>query len=245
MTEKKSKQSAAADLLKEARQSLEALREIYGDVLPGADEDEPVLTKAGAGGIKAEDEMVTLDELRQTVSGCQKCSLGRTRTRAVFGEGNPNADVMFIGEAPGADEDRIGEPFVGRAGQLLTKILAAINFTREEVFIANILKCRPPNNRNPLAEEVEQCEPYLIAQIERIKPRIICALGRVAATTLLKNNISLRELRSKTQSYHGVPLIVTYHPAALLRNPNWKKSTWEDVQKLRTMYDELTASERR
>jgi len=164
--------------------------------------------------------------------------LGKTRTKFVFGVGNPNADIMVIGEAPGADEDAKGEPFVGRAGQLLTKILQATNFEREEVFIANILKCRPPDNRTPIPSEVEQCEPYLLKQIELIKPKFILAVGLTAANTLLKQKFKMADIRGKVFDYHGVNMLVTYHPAALLRNPEWKKYTWEDVQLLRRLYDE-------
>ncbi len=181
----------------------------------------------------------TLDDLNKTICTCQKCSLGSTRTNFVFGVGNPQAELVLVGEAPGADEDAQGEPFVGRAGQLLNKILEAINFKREEVYICNILKCRPPNNREPLPEEVTQCEPYLWKQLEIIKPKIILCLGRVAAQVLLKTNASLTNLRGTMHDYHGIKLMVTYHPAALLRNPNWKRPTWEDVQKLRKEYDAM------
>jgi DNA polymerase len=183
----------------------------------------------------------SLAELNSATCDCQKCSLGATRTNFVFGVGNPNADIVLIGEAPGADEDAQGEPFVGRAGQLLNKILAAIHFKREEVYICNILKCRPPDNREPLAEEVEKCEPYLWKQLELIKPKIILCLGRISAQVLLKTTDSLTKLRENVHDYRGIPLMVTYHPAALLRNPNWKRPAWEDVQKLRKMYDELKA----
>lgn len=179
-----------------------------------------------------------LASLNNQICTCQQCGLGKTRTKFVFGVGNPNADLLVIGEAPGADEDAQGEPFVGRAGQLLNKILEAVQFKREEVYIANILKCRPPENRRPKPEEVEQCEPYLWKQIELIKPKFILCLGLTAAQTLLKTEESLTSLRASVHRYHGVPTFVTYHPAALLRNPNWKRPTWEDVQKLRKMYDE-------
>jgi len=178
-----------------------------------------------------------LNVLKEQISGCQKCALGKTRTNFVFGVGNPNADVLFIGEAPGADEDEKGEPFVGRAGQLLNKIIQAIEWKREDVFIANILKCRPPNNRDPLASEVELCEPYLLKQIDIIKPVMMVCLGRIAAQTLLRTKDSLTILRSKVQSYHGVPLYVTFHPAALLRNPNWKPAAWEDFKKIKSDYE--------
>ncbi len=182
-----------------------------------------------------------LDELHRMIGGCLKCPLGSTRRNFVFGVGDPRAKAMLVGEAPGADEDAKGEPFVGRAGQLLNKILEAIGFKRQEVFICNILKCRPPNNRDPLASEVEQCEPYLHRQIEILQPKIILALGRIAGQTLLRTNDTLTTMRSRIHTYRGVPLMVTFHPAAILRNPNWKRPTWEDVQKFRRLYDELTA----
>jgi DNA polymerase len=155
----------------------------------------------------------------------------------VFGSGNPNADIMFIGEAPGADEDQQGLPFVGRAGKLLTKIIEAIDLTRNDVYIANIIKCRPPNNRRPLAPEVEQCEPYLKKQIELINPKFIMSLGLTSIDTLLKSKHKMKDSRGKVFEYEGKKLFVTYHPAALLRNPNWKKDTWEDMKMLRKMYD--------
>ncbi len=180
----------------------------------------------------------SLDALDQQICTCMKCPLGATRTNFVFGVGNPQAKVVVIGEAPGAEEDAQGKPFVGRAGQLLNKILEAINFKREEVFICNILKCRPPNNRDPLPEEVEQCEPYLWKQLDLIHPMMILAVGRIAGQTLLKTTRGLGELRGTIHSYHGIPMMVTYHPAALLRNPNWKRPTWDDVQQFRKLYDE-------
>ena len=179
----------------------------------------------------------TLETFYESIRDCRKCPLGKLRTHLVFGAGNPDADVMFIGEAPGVEEDLRGAPFVGRAGQLLTKIIEAIRLTREEVYIANILKCRPPKNRDPEPEEVVQCEPHLIRQIELIRPKIICALGRIAGQTLLKTSAALGSLRGKVHRYQGIKLIVTYHPAALLRNPQWKRPTWEDMKRLRREYD--------
>jgi DNA polymerase len=183
-------------------------------------------------------EAASLQMLNETICECLNCKLGPTRTKFVFGVGNPNADVLVIGEAPGADEDAQGEPFVGRAGQLLNKILEAIQFQRNEVYIANIIKCRPPGNRRPEPDEVEQCEPYLHKQIDLIQPRLILALGLTAVNTLLKANFKMGEIRGKQLSFRGVPMIATYHPAALLRNPEWKKAAWEDVKLLRRLYDE-------
>jgi DNA polymerase len=180
-----------------------------------------------------------LNLLNEKICTCVKCPLGGTRTKFVFGVGNHKADIVVIGEAPGADEDRQGEPFVGRAGQLLNKILAAVEFKREEVFICNILKCRPPGNRNPLPEEIEQCEPYLKAQLNMIKPKLILLLGKVAADTLLHLNQPLNKMRGKVHFYNGIKTMVTFHPAALLRNPNWKRPTWEDMQEFKKLYEEL------
>lgn len=178
-----------------------------------------------------------LEVLESEICNCTKCSLSETRTKFVFGVGNPHADIVIIGEAPGADEDAQGEPFVGRAGQLLTKILEAIDFKREEVFICNILKCRPPENRRPKSDEVDLCEPYLYKQLELIKPVFILALGLTAVNTLKKATYKMADIRGKYMDYQGVRMMVTYHPAALLRNPEWKKAVWEDVQILRKHYD--------
>jgi len=178
-----------------------------------------------------------LENYRRSIENCHKCPLGETRTRFVFGVGNPEADLMFVGEAPGRDEDLQGEPFVGRAGKLLDKILAAINLSRDEVYIANVLKCRPPGNRDPLPGEIEQCEPYLKHQIELIKPRLLVALGRVAARTLLRVEDSLKNMRRTQYRYHDIPMVVTYHPAALLRNPNLKRDAWEDFQRIKAFLD--------
>lgn len=179
----------------------------------------------------------TLQTLYDRVKDCQNCHLWKTRTNFVFGSGDEGAELVFIGEAPGRDEDLQGVPFVGRAGQLLTRIIEAIQFRREEVYIGNILKCRPPENRDPQPEEVEQCLPILDAQLRIIRPRIICVLGRVAAQTLLRTSAPLSRLRGRTHTVNRIPMIVTYHPAALLRNPNLKRPAWEDVQLLRKEYD--------
>lgn len=183
----------------------------------------------------------SLDALYDIIHECQKCALGATRTKFVFGVGNPNADLMLIGEAPGAEEDKQGIPFVGRAGKLLTDILKAIDFEREDVYIANILKCRPPQNRDPLPSERELCYPYLMKQMEIIKPKVILCLGRIAANALLHKNESLTRLREDDYTLNNVKVFITYHPAALLRNPNWKRGCWEDVQKVKKYYDEVTA----
>ncbi len=175
-------------------------------------------------------EKAGLDAVRELLGDCRRCPLHRTRHTLVFGEGNPVADLVFVGEAPGADEDEQGRPFVGLAGQLLTKIIGAMGLKREEVYICNILKCRPPGNRNPQPEEIAPCEPFLIRQLEAIRPRVICALGTFAAHTLLKSEAPISVLRGRFHHYQGIPLMPTYHPAYLLRNPGAKKQVWEDVQ---------------
>jgi DNA polymerase len=164
-----------------------------------------------------------------------------TATNPVPGQGNPNAGLMIVGEAPGATEDEKGLAFVGAAGQLLTKILAAVDLKREDVFICNVLKHRPPGNRNPMPDEVTACSPYLVRQFDLIKPKVILALGTFAAQTLLETKLAIGKLRGQLHRYHGVPLIVTYHPAALLRNPSWKRPTWEDVQLVRRILDRSVA----
>jgi uracil-DNA glycosylase family 4 len=169
---------------------------------------------------------------------CSRCKLHRLgRTQIVFGVGNPNADLMFVGEAPGADEDIQGEPFVGRAGQLLTKIIEAIGMKREDVYIANVLKCRPPGNRNPEPDEVEQCEPFLLRQIDTIKPKVIVALGKFAAQCLLKTSDPITRLRGREYKYRDAILMPTYHPAYLLRTPSAKREVWEDMKRVKAILD--------
>lgn len=181
----------------------------------------------------------TLDELEKLICDCTKCRLHSGRNKFVFGTGNPNADVLVIGEGPGAEEDKQGLPFVGRAGKLLTDMLKAIKFEREEVYIGNIVKCRPPENRTPMQDEMDTCLPYLKKQVELIKPKLILCLGLTAAKGLLKKKESLGQLRKSVFEYEGAKVIVSYHPAALLRNPHWKKDSWEDLKKFRKLYDNL------
>ncbi|NIR48692.1 uracil-DNA glycosylase [candidate division KSB1 bacterium] len=188
-------------------------------------------------GLSSSDQPETLDEFYQQIKNCQKCRLSQSRKGLVFGTGNPNAKLMCIGEGPGYDEDQQGEPFVGAAGQLLNRILASIGFARDEVYIANIVKCRPPGNRNPESDEVAECMPYLKRQVEMIRPSLILALGKVAGQNLLGLNESIAGLRGRVHMFDGVKVLVTYHPAALLRTPQWKRATWEDIQKLREIYD--------
>ena len=180
--------------------------------------------------------------LQREVAACTRCELHRTRTRAVFGSGTPRTAFMVIGEAPGHHEDQQGEAFVGRAGQLLTKILEAIGFSREQVFITNILKSRPPGNVDPAPHQVAACEPFLARQIELIEPAVILTLGRHAARTLLRMEGPMASFRGRVLEYRGVPVVATYHPAALLRNPGLKRPTWEDVQLARRVYDERLAA---
>lgn len=178
-----------------------------------------------------------LERLRtETIGACTRCKLHEGRQNIVFGVGDPSARLMFVGEGPGANEDRLGEPFVGRAGALLDKIIAAMGLARADVYIANIVKCRPPGNRDPEPDEVAQCEPFLKEQIRTIRPEALVALGRVAATTLLQVDQPLGRLRGRWHEYEGIPLLATYHPAALLRNEGLKRPTWEDVQ---TVMDRL------
>ena len=189
--------------------------------------------------MEAWETTATLDELETKINNCTNCVLHKGRNKFVFGSGNPNADVMVVGEGPGAEEDKQGLPFVGRAGKLLTDILKAINFERDDVYIANIVKCRPPDNRTPLPDEMETCLPYLKKQIELIKPKLILCLGLTAVKGLLNKRDSLTSMRGKVFEFENAKVMITYHPAALLRNPNWKRPCWEDLQKFKQLYDKL------
>jgi uracil-DNA glycosylase len=185
-----------------------------------------------------------LQAIREEIGDCTRCKLHRLgRRQIVFGVGNPDADLMFVGEAPGADEDVQGVPFVGRAGQLLTKIIEAIGLRREDVYIANVIKCRPPENRNPEPDEVETCEPFLFQQIDRIKPKVIVALGTFAAKALLKTQDSISRLRGRTYQYRGATLVPTFHPAFLLRSPDRKRDVWEDMKKVRAILQDSASGE--
>lgn len=197
------------------RRYLQQTRALYGDEL--------YLQRSPSG--------AELESFQRQINTCRNCSLGNTRTNFVFGVGDPQASLVLVGEAPGREEDLQGKPFVGPAGKLLDQILAAIGRSRSrDVYICNVLKCRPPRNRDPLKEEVEQCEPYLLRQIDLIKPKLIVALGRIAGKTLLKVEKPLKALRQIQHDYHGTALIITYHPAALLRNPGLKPAAWEDFK---------------
>jgi uracil-DNA glycosylase family 4 len=206
-------------------------------------EAKPAKTVAEKTTLIPDDFPEELATLKKEVSVCTQCELHQTRTQTVFGVGNPQADWLVIGEAPGADEDKQGEPFVGRAGQLLNSMLLAMGLQREQVFIANILKCRPPNNRDPKPEEVVACESYLRKQIELIKPKIILAVGRIAAQNLLKVDTPIGKMRGNRYQYPDseLPVIVTYHPAYLLRSPREKRKVWEDLKSAMRIYKELGA----
>jgi uracil-DNA glycosylase family 4 len=171
-----------------------------------------------------------LTRLREEIGDCQRCKLAGGRTNLVFGVGNPDADLVFVGEAPGADEDAQGEPFVGKAGQLLTKMIEAMGYRRQDVYICNVLKCRPPGNRNPEPDEVATCEPFLKRQLAALRPRMIVALGKFAVKCLLRDDAPISRLRGNLRSYEGIPLMPTFHPAYLLRDPSKKKPAWEDLK---------------
>ncbi len=197
----------------------------------------PVATQKTMAGISVVDSVTgaeeSLEAIRADLNDCRRCKLCTTRQNIVFGSGNPNAELMFIGEAPGADEDEQGLPFVGRAGQLLTRIIEAMGMSREEVYICNILKCRPPGNRNPEPDEIEACEPFLFRQISAVKPKVVCALGLFGSQTLLRSKEAIGRLRGRLLDYRGIKMMATFHPAYLLRNPNEKRKVWEDVQIIR------------
>lgn len=179
----------------------------------------------------------TIADVARAIAGCRACSLSSTAKNHVPGEGNPAAKFVVVGEAPGQTEDELGRPFVGKSGELLTKILEAIGFQRDDVFICNVLKHRPPGNRNPSPAEIVACRPFLLRQLEILEPKVILALGTFAAQTLLGTDAAISKLRGIEHRYHGIPLVATYHPAALLRNPNWKRPAWEDVQLARRVFD--------
>ena len=211
----------------------------YGELyLPRGEAADPAATveapaPAPETAAPAAERAAALAALARVAEACERCRLARGRAHVVFGTGDPDADLMFIGEGPGAEEDRQGLPFVGPAGELLNKIIRAIGLTREQVYIANVVKCRPPGNRDPQPDEAAACRPFLERQIELIRPKVIVALGRVAAQALLGTDQPLGRLRGRWHTVQGVPAMVTYHPAALLRNAAWKRPTWEDMQAVR------------
>ncbi len=186
-----------------------------------------------------EPSSMTLTQVRDELGECTRCKLSGTRKNIVFGVGNPEASLVFIGEAPGADEDATGEPFVGAAGQLLTKMILAMGLSREDVYICNILKCRPPGNRNPESDEIAECEPFLKKQLAAIRPRMMVCLGKFAAQCLLRSDAPISKMRGRFQSYEGIPLMPTFHPAYLLRNPSAKREVWADLQLVMAEMDRL------
>jgi uracil-DNA glycosylase len=209
-----------------------------GAPVPGTAPHRPA-SAAPARGASAEEIALlpTLDAVRDVALGCPRCALANTRRHVVFGEGAPDADVLVVGEAPGAEEDASGRPFVGRAGKLLDLLLLSAGFSREGVYVCNVLKCRPPQNRNPQPDEVSACSPYLLRQVELVKPRLILAFGAFAAQTLLGSDDGVGQLRRREHRYRGVPLVPTYHPAACLRDPRWVRAVWEDLQRARGLLD--------
>ena len=214
------------ELKKQVRQFLETERSFGVTEIPGRPAPDQDAAVAGVSKKHA------LERLESEFKNCMLCGLSATRTQVVFGSGNADATLMFVGEAPGYDEDRQGQPFVGAAGQLLTKIIEAMKLRREDVYSANCLKCRPPNNRSPLPSEITTCQPILMRQIEVIRPKIICALGKFAAQTLLQTQDPISRLRGRFFDWNGMKILPTFHPAYLLRNPADKKLVWEDMQKI-------------
>jgi len=197
-------------------------------------EERPVGPAAAEGeGPKETMPVTTLESIRAEIGDCQRCKLAPKRTNIVFGSGNPNAELVFVGEAPGSDEDQQGLPFVGRAGQLLTKIIESINLKREDVYICNVLKCRPPENRNPEPDEVASCNPFLKKQLATIRPKVVCCLGTFAAQTVLQTVAPISKLRGKFFDIDGMRIIATFHPAYLLRSPDKKREVWEDMKQIR------------
>ena len=208
---------------------LNLYRDLYGDNIylnSNVSEDMPI-------------DSNKLDEYLNSIKDCLECPLGKTRKNIVLGMGNPNADIVFVGEAPGKQEDLQGLPFVGRSGKLLDKMLSSIDLSRDDIYILNVLKCRPPDNRDPSKMEIEKCEPYLKEQLKIIKPKLIVALGRISAMTILRTKESLTNMRNQIFDYEGIDFLVTYHPAALLRNPNFKKYAWEDFKLIRDKYSNV------
>ena len=214
----------------DAYKYLNLYRDLYGDNIyldSNVSEDMP------------RDKSKKLSEYLNSIKDCLECPLGKTRKNIVLGMGDPNADIVFVGEAPGKQEDLQGLPFVGRSGKLLDKMLFSINLSRDDVYILNVLKCRPPDNRDPSKIEIEKCEPYLKKQLKIIKPKLIVALGRISAMTILRTKESLTKMRNQIFDYEGIDFLVTYHPAALLRNPNFKKYAWEDFKLIRDKYSNV------
>src|SRR6187397_2215451 len=226
----------------DARDQLAEHLKFYAELGVTGVRKEPEWSRRASGGdfqSSIDDPQSALDDLasiREDIGDCTRCKLCRLgRKQIVFGVGNPHADLMFVGEAPGRDEDLQGEPFVGRAGQKLTQIIEAIGLKRDDVYIANVIKCRPPENRNPEPDEVAQCEPFLFRQVDTIKPKVIVALGTFATRSLLKTMDPISRLRGRVYDYRGAKLVPTFHPAFLLRNPSCRREVWEDMKKVRAL----------
>jgi uracil-DNA glycosylase len=230
---RRSMASDVKEIVEDVKSYLEYLKEMGITGLPVDPEGQkPASKRRSLVQPRIQSKGSTLEEIRAGLGECKRCKLHQTRKTIVFGEGNSKAKLMFIGEGPGFDEDVQGRPFVGRAGQLLTKIIESIKLKREDVYIANIIKCRPPQNRNPQPDEIEACHGFVLAQVEAIKPKIICALGTFAAQTLLQTDAKISSLRGKFHDVKGIKVMPTYHPAFLLRNPERKKDVWEDMKKI-------------
>jgi DNA polymerase len=225
-------QSTLGQLFSDIRNSLLYLKENGCSGFDCHDATLDTLSRLGRGRPDLAAQPETLEDIRADLGDCTRCPLSQTRTHIVFGEGAPDARLMFIGEGPGGEEDRCGRPFVGAAGQLLTKIITAMNLSRETVYIANIVKCRPPGNRTPEPGEVKACLPFLKRQLAAVEPQVICALGSVAARTLLGTETPISRLRGRFHEFLGVPVMPTFHPAFLLRNPERKRDVWNDVQQI-------------
>jgi DNA polymerase len=235
-----------SDPRQEFSELLEAMQTHVGDLLRRGVAHEAVYTSSVdlqptvSSAPSQDTPRLTLEEIRADLGECTRCKLHRERKHLVFGVGNPKADLVFVGEAPGRDEDLQGEPFVGRAGKLLTEIIEAIGLKRSDVYICNVIKCRPPENRNPEPDEIASCQPFLRSQLKSIRPKIICTLGKFAAQTLLASETPISALRGKFFEYEGIPLLATYHPAYLLRNPSAKREVWEDMKQLHAELCRLT-----
>ena len=226
------KGSPLAQLVSDIRDSLVYLKECGCSGFDCGEDAIETLARLGQTPIAEPKTPETLGAIRNDLGDCNRCPLCKTRTHIVFGEGDAHARLVFVGEGPGFEEDQCGRPFVGAAGQLLTKIIAAMNLSRETVYIANIVKCRPPENRNPQPGEIENCLPFLKRQLALIRPEVICALGKVAAHTLLETETPISRLRGTFHDFMGIPVMPTFHPAFLLRNPERKRDVWNDVQKI-------------
>lgn len=214
------------------RQSLLTSSDLSDEIGEAVAKSEKVTPPSQVSATQTLEKVSSLEALQNFIGDCQLCKLCQKRTNLVFGIGNPHADLMFVGEGPGADEDQQGEPFVGRAGQLLTKMIKAMGFSRDDVYIANVVKCRPPNNRNPEPDEVEMCSPFLQKQIELVKPKVIVALGKFAAQTMCETVIPISKLRGQFREIRGIQIMPTFHPSYLLRNPEMKRPVWEDLKKV-------------